>query len=468
MEDPVVAPCLPYGRWCTTPAVAKKSRNRPVTPGIAEQIIQKLKQTKQASVVDLGLFRQAREFALQQRGEASEDLSDLHPFHAAATYVLKTVVSAGNLIGELPELAKLMERIEAAEDEYVPDGPPMSPITRSYFLCWTLFDLGIGLKNETLGTCVAAISKAMGSDAGYVDFVQRLCKSRPGLFVCEGKQGEAFVLRELVTGTTCPSIIPSGYEAAVGDLLLLRLLPPLEPFRHALVLTTPYLIRKPGLAAWEAYLKRAPKAGPDPVVAYENLMKHGTAPHGPKHWQEYIFEAYSGDDDGVIYLEGLPDVGESRPHSSVDEGQVAPTTSVAAGKIVRTLPLAELTKLPKLSATLLEFSESFMGGVPPGTTLAQMREGMAIVELMWNAPVLMRHGDARRSSELKQVVEERFSQLPHELRATLEGLLRDRSTIYGYDPRLATVRVIDDGKGGFTVEAEARLVDGAPEGWRGP
>ena len=97
-----------------------------------------------------------------------------------------------------------------------------------------------------------------------------------------------------------------------------------------------------------------------------------------------------------------------------------------------------------------------------------MREGMAIVELMWNAPVLMQHGDARRSSELKQVVEERFSQLPHELRATLEGLLRDRSTIYGYDPRLATVRVIDDGKGGFTVEAEARLVDGAPEGWRGP
>ena len=439
-----------------------------MTPGIAEQIIRKLKQFEPAKVVDLGLFRQAREFALQQRGEASDGLSDLHPLHAAATQVLKSVFGAASLIGELPELSKLMDRIEVAEDGYMPDGPPMSPITRSYFLCWTLFDLGIGLKNETLGSCVAAISKAMGSDPGYVDFVQRLCKTRPGLFVCEGKQGEVFVLRELVTCTTYPTVIPSGYDAAPGDLLLLRLLPPLEPFGHALVLTTPYLIRKPGLAAWEAYLKRAPRAGPDPVVAYENLMKHGTAPHGPRHWPEYIFEAYTGDDDGVIYLEGLPDVGESRPHSSVDDGRVAPATSVTAGKIVKTLPLAELGKLPKLSATLLEFSESFTGAVPPGTTLAQMREGMAIVELMWNAPLLIQHGDSGKASELKRVVEERFRRLPGELRVTLEGLLRDRSTIYGYDPRLATVRVKDDGKGGFTVEAEGRLVDGAPDGWRGP
>ena len=165
----------------------------------------------------------------------------------------------------------------------------------------------------------------------------------------------------------------------------------------------------------------------------------------------------------VIHLEGLPDMASSRPHSSANEGMGAPTTSVAVGKIVRTLPFADLEKLPKLSATLLEFSESFMGGVPPGTTLAQMRQGMTIVELMWNAPLLIQHGDSGKSSALKREVEERFSKVPHDLRATLSGLLRDRSTIYGYDPRLAAVRVKDDGKGGFTVEAEARLIDGAPK-----
>ena|SRR5882724_8234411 len=49
-------------------------------------------------------------------------------------------------------------------------------------------------------------------------------------------------------------------------------------------------------------------------------------------------------------------------------------------------------------------------------------------------------------------------ELPNELRVTLKGLLNDRSTIYGYHPRLAGVRVKDDERGGFTVEADARLV----------
>jgi hypothetical protein len=46
------------------------------------------------------------------------------------------------VLAELPELSKLAERIAAAEEEYMAEGPPMSPITRSYFNDWTLFDLG--------------------------------------------------------------------------------------------------------------------------------------------------------------------------------------------------------------------------------------------------------------------------------------------------------------------------------------
>jgi hypothetical protein len=36
-------------------------------------------------------------------------------------------------------------------------------------------------------------------------------------------------------------------------------------------------------------------------------------PH-PSYWNEYIFEAYAGHDDQAIWLRGLPDVAESRPH----------------------------------------------------------------------------------------------------------------------------------------------------------
>jgi hypothetical protein len=34
-----------------------------------------------------------------------------------------------------------------------------------------------------------------------------------------------------------------------------------------------------------------------------------------RYWNEYVFEGYAGHDLEDIFLEGLPDVPESRPHS---------------------------------------------------------------------------------------------------------------------------------------------------------
>ncbi|HWA71086.1 MAG TPA: hypothetical protein VG937_02060 [Polyangiaceae bacterium] len=450
--------------------MVEKSRNKFTLPGIAERIIEYLKSVKGSRVVDLGVFRQAREAILEQQAKATEGLEELHPFHAVATHVVGTVTHAANQIGQLSELSKLMDRIETAEEDYGPSGPPMSPITRSYFLYWTLFDLGIGLKNETLGSCVAAVSKAMGADQGYVEFVEHLCRTRPGIYLCEGRDGDAFILRELVTGREHSTIVTSDYQADVGDLLLLRLLPPIPPhFRQALALTTPYRIVRPGPVAWQAYFDRtlpAPTAATTRVSAYEALMKRGTAPRGARYWTEYIFEAYVNHQTEVIFLEGLPDVDESRPHSkaSTDEDPRPPPKT----RIVRTLGASELERLPKLSATLIEFGEPFIGGVPPGATLADLTHKLILVELAWNAPFIMQHGSAGSAGEVKRQIDARFPLLPPALRRTLEKMLRERTTLYAYDPRLASAKAVSDGKGGFTVLAESRLLDGPPAGWRAP
>ncbi len=37
-------------------------------------------------------------------------------------------------------------------------------------------------------------------------------------------------------------------------------------------------------------------------------------------WNEFVFEAYVNHRTDVIYLKGLPDVPESRPHSRVNGG----------------------------------------------------------------------------------------------------------------------------------------------------
>jgi len=36
----------------------------------------------------------------------------------------------------LDEMARFVKIISKAEDEYMPSGPPMSPLTTSFFTCW--------------------------------------------------------------------------------------------------------------------------------------------------------------------------------------------------------------------------------------------------------------------------------------------------------------------------------------------
>lgn len=68
------------------------------------------------------------------------------------------------------------------------------------------------------------------------------------------------------------------------------------------------------MAAWEDYLERTVPtiAAQDRLDAYRLLMKHGLE---STYWLEYVIEAYVNHLPEAIFLTGLPDVAESRPHS---------------------------------------------------------------------------------------------------------------------------------------------------------
>jgi hypothetical protein len=52
--------------------------------------------------------------------------------------------------------------VTKAEDEYMPSGPPMSPLTGSYFWMWALCDLRIGRSVDTVASCqIAMIDKTL-------------------------------------------------------------------------------------------------------------------------------------------------------------------------------------------------------------------------------------------------------------------------------------------------------------------
>ena len=218
----------------------------------------------------------------------------------------------------LPELDRLTRIIEKAEEGYMPGGPPMSPLTSSFFTCWAFFDACVGLGRETLGTIIMAVGRTFGMHEELVRVIGLMQDSRMAVYAHEGFSDGAIVLRELVTNRICKTICPSGYDGRAGELWYARVLPPPHDGMDVHVaFTTPYVLIDPPESEWLAYFDRTlPLETPEKrVAAYERHMKWGPA---RDYWTEFVFEAYVNHRPDMIFLTGLPDVPESRPHSQVN------------------------------------------------------------------------------------------------------------------------------------------------------
>ncbi len=232
----------------------------------------------------------------------SPDAHVKSPAFAAYTYVTNWALGLVEALQEVHELRRFMDRMAKAEDEYMPSGPPMSPLTRSYFSSWMLWDMSVGVNRETLGSILLAVARSQGMDSIFVGVLAMLVESRLGLHFHEGVRDDQIQLRELVTDELRACICPAGYDGVAGDLW------------------TPYVIVNPGVDAWHEYLGRTLcKTGSrEDIDAYKRLMKHGL---DDRYWSESVFEAYANHKPEAIFLRGLPDVPESRPQSRENSGK---------------------------------------------------------------------------------------------------------------------------------------------------
>lgn len=286
---------------------------------IARKIIAAGRKHQRHTVVDLATVRQARDEmrGIIDRSKPPSEIGAEFPGFAAYLYVTNWALGLVEAAQDLKDLWRHIDRIAKAEEDYMPEGPPMSPITRSMFCAWSLWDLTVGLKRESLGSIFLAIGRVQGMDPLFLGVLEKLVESRLGLHVHEGTTDGIVALRELVTGERRVCVCPAGYEGQAGEVWLTRVLPPpAATLAEAVVLTTPYVISNPGLAGWQAYLDRTLSAiAGDPRTAYARLMKRGLS---ERFWLEYVFEAYASHQPEAVFLIGLPDIAESRPHSKVN------------------------------------------------------------------------------------------------------------------------------------------------------
>jgi hypothetical protein len=288
---------------------------------IADKLVARMKREVRGQVVDIRavISGPANAAELQRTVVTKEDLAGYHAAHAAYVYCQNQVSVMAELVTALDEMTPFVDTIQRAEDMYMPSGPPMSPLTLSYFTCWAFFDACVGPANETIGTTVLELGTAFGMDGELLRIIRLMQESRMGLYVHEGNEDDLVVLREIGTDAVCRAVVPSGYGGQRGEIWYARLLPPsLVGRSEHVVFTTPYLLVKPGLLEWKAYLGRMLPDGPSDTRrdAYERHMKYGPT---RSYWNDFVLEGYVNHRTDVIFLAGLPDIPESRPHSEASE-----------------------------------------------------------------------------------------------------------------------------------------------------
>jgi hypothetical protein len=241
------------------------------------------------------------------------------PLHAAYVAAQNFTSFFAEEISQFSELDPYWKIYGPAQKEYLPGGPPISPLTTSYFTTWAFFDVRFGPDRETIGTCLLDLADLLGMDPFMAETIRRFQDSRMGIYECGGIEDGRCRLRELVTDDSFPCYVASGYQGKPGELWYVRLCPPLlDLVDYHVAVTTPYVLIGTSKEDWTAYLKKSLLGSTETKKALHEFMKFGKAAksrRSDKSWSEFVFQAYHHHQFDAIFLAGLPDVKGSRPHA---------------------------------------------------------------------------------------------------------------------------------------------------------
>ena len=253
------------------------------------------------------------------QGKVTLDTPGYDPLHAA-------YIAAQNFTGffmeevtKFPEFDSYWKIYGPAQKEYMPSGPPISPLTKSYFTTWAFFDVRFGPDGETIGTCLLDVADLAGMDPFMAETVRCFQGSRMGIYEHGRIEDGRCRLRELVTDDEFTCHVASGYRGKPEELWYVRRCPPLlDLVDYHGVFTTPYVLIGATKTDWTAYLKKSVLGAADTGKALHEFLKFGKAAKSRKpdeSWNEFVFQAYHHHQSDAIFLTGLPDVKGSLPHA---------------------------------------------------------------------------------------------------------------------------------------------------------
>lgn len=238
------------------------------------------------------------------------------PVHAAYIFVHHITSVFSDNVSRLPEMRTYAKEVGSAEEDYMPSGPPMSPLTTSFFSCWAFYDHRIGKTTDTLADCLIEANDTICMNPDQLEALRRMSQSRMGIYEHKGTEDNHVRLRELITDREFVCHSGSGYRGKKGELWYVRLLPPLVPelATYHIVFTTPYVLIGQSKDDWIAYLKRSMVGmkAPSEADPLHQLLKFGPRRN---YWNEFGLLAYHHHQADAIFLTGNPDLNSTLPHA---------------------------------------------------------------------------------------------------------------------------------------------------------
>jgi len=80
-----------------------------------------------------------------------EPSDPLHQYYVCGQHILSMFAELKSPLAQMQQYTKEIIR---SEDDYQPSGPPISPLTNSYFTLWSFLDFVFGRNKETIASCL--------------------------------------------------------------------------------------------------------------------------------------------------------------------------------------------------------------------------------------------------------------------------------------------------------------------------
>lgn len=257
-----------------------------------------------------------------------------HPVFALCVTTQNMLSVIAELLTDFQPMEKWVSILTEAEDEYYPQGPPISPVTASFFSYWSIFDLPVAKEGETLGTISSELSDLIGLSENAANMIMEMQNTRMGVYEFLGSKDGYVHLKEVITGKHLKCWVASGYSPSIASTALRKKVGYPDHWKElwfvrtflgsfvngdiSIVLNTPYILMLPEVQDWTAFVQRTLQSNSTKqVLPYELFMKFGLSPY---YWLEYVFQAYSNHLHDAVFITGIPDIPHSLPHSTSKTG----------------------------------------------------------------------------------------------------------------------------------------------------